>query len=827
MTVPPPRRAPGRPGSVAEWQPSDPGALGPAWTTEAVSDVVAGYALLSDLSPDTIVVHQRGIVVYANAASSRLMGVPDHAVLLGRPVAEFVHPDDLGALLARLGATEEPGASATAAEVRIVRPDGAIRHVQTISVRTTWLGEPAHHAVLRDLQDQKAAEAALRHQAALVEHVSDAIIATDNAGVVTSWNPAAEQIYGWSPAEAIGRAVSTVIGAHPEPDGGGEAVHVRRDGSAVDIRMSVAELRSDADAITGRVLVCSDVTDRRLAEQQHRAVVESLREGVVVLGADGLLSSSNPAAAAILGVHPADVFGVLASDQGAVTADGSQIRPGEGPVSVVRTSGVAQDNVVLGLPRSDGRLWISCGFRPLDIRRGAPYPLVISFTDVTARRAEEAALQYQANHDALTGLATRPVIIDAIREFLRSAQRTDLMLSVIFLDLDHFKVVNDSLGHGVGDRMLRVMAGRLQGAVSGSDIVGRIGGDGFLVVAQGPRSVDEAAALADTLLAAVGQPMSIAGRNLSVGASAGVVVVHGSSAHTAEAILRDADVAMYQAKDAGRGRHQVFDSVLRERALRRLQLEEDLRSALDGDELSVAFQPLVNLSTGRVVATEALLRWQHPEFGNVSPVEFIRVAEESGLIVRLGARVLELACVQTARWRAEHADLADLRVAVNLSARQLGDPGLVATVEDVLLRSGLPADALWLEITESMLMDDADGAIRVLQALRDVGLHLSIDDFGTGYSSLSYLRRFPVEELKIDRSFIVAMADSADDAAIVASIAALAHTLGLEVVAEGIETQEQLDSVRALGVDVLQGYFYSRPAAATDVLDALLGRLTT
>jgi EAL domain-containing protein (putative c-di-GMP-specific phosphodiesterase class I) len=279
---------------------------------------------------------------------------------------------------------------------------------------------------------------------------------------------------------------------------------------------------------------------------------------------------------------------------------------------------------------------------------------------------------------------------------------------------------------------------------------------------------------------------------------------------------------MYQAKDAGRDCQQIFDSALRERALRRLQLEEDLRTALDSDALFVAYQPLIDLATGRAKATEALLRWNHEDFGPVSPVEFIRIAEETGLIVRLGARVLELACVQTAAWRAEHLDLAALQVAVNLSARQLSDPGLQATVQDVLLRSGLPADALWLEITESMLMDDPDGAIRVLQGLRELGVHLSIDDFGTGYSSLSYLRRFPVEELKIDRSFVVAMASDADDAAIVASVTALAHTLGLTVVAEGIETQAQLDSVRALGIDIAQGYLFSRPAVAADVLPALL-----
>ncbi|MDQ1727760.1 MAG: hypothetical protein QOK14_1805, partial [Frankiaceae bacterium] len=776
----------------------------------------------SELSPDTIVVHQGGVIVYANAASCRLMGNRTPEEFVGRCIRDFVHPDDLPPLLERLAGLRDTGDMTSPAELRLIRADGEIRYVQSVSVLTTWLGEVAHQAVLRDLHEQKAAEAALRHQAALVEHVSDAIIATDNAGVVTSWNPAAQDMYGWAAADAVGRHVADVIGADPGLGDGIEAVHRRLDGKGIDVRFSVAELRGEGAEITGRVLVCSDISARKLAEQRHIAVVDSLQEGVIVLSADGRIESVNPAARRVLGVRASGILTELAAPWGVVTDAGTPFAPGTGPLSLVNRTGQPLEDVILGIPRGESTQWLSCGFRPLDTQRGAPYPIVISFSDVTERRADAAALQYQASHDALTGLASRPVIVETIREFLRSSQRTDSMLTVIFLDLDHFKVVNDSLGHGVGDRMLRIMAGRLQGAVTRADVVGRIGGDGFLVVAQGPHSVDEASELADTLRNVVGQPVSIAGRNLAIGASAGVVVVHGSAAHTAEGILRDADVALYQAKDAGRGRQQLFDSALRERALRRLQLEEDLRTALETDELFVAFQPLVHLASGRVVATEALVRWNHAEFGSVSPVEFIRIAEESGMIVRLGAHVLELACAQTARWRADHPALANLRVAVNLSARQLADAALVSTVEDVLARTGLPPDALWLEITESMLMADADGAIHVLKALREVGVHLSIDDFGTGYSSLSYLRRFPVEELKIDRSFIVAMSGSADDAAIVASVTALAHTLGLEVVAEGIETVEQLEHVRALGIDIAQGFLFSRPAAATDVLEALL-----
>jgi EAL domain-containing protein (putative c-di-GMP-specific phosphodiesterase class I) len=282
---------------------------------------------------------------------------------------------------------------------------------------------------------------------------------------------------------------------------------------------------------------------------------------------------------------------------------------------------------------------------------------------------------------------------------------------------------------------------------------------------------------------------------------------------------------MYQAKARGRGRHELFDAELRASAVRRLTLVEDLRGALYTDQFWVAYQPVIDLSSGRVVSTEALLRWDHPKLGAVSPAEFIPVAEESGLILALGLRVLEEACAQTVAWRTGHPSLRNLTIAVNLSARQLADPYLVREVVAVLQRTGLPADALWFEITESMLMADTDSSARILRELRSCGIHLSIDDFGTGYSSLAYLRRFAVDALKIDRSFIMSMQDDPEDAVIVGTILALAHGLGLRVVAEGVELQEQLDMLTALGCDEVQGYLTGRPGRAADVLPILLGTL--
>jgi diguanylate cyclase (GGDEF)-like protein len=447
---------------------------------------------------------------------------------------------------------------------------------------------------------------------------------------------------------------------------------------------------------------------------------------------------------------------------------------------------------------------------------------VVSLRDVTGKLAAAAALLHQATHDPLTALANRTLIVQSLTTALTAVDRHGGQLTVVFIDLDHFKVINDSLSHGVGDEVLVQVGQRLSTELVEGDVVGRLGGDEFVVMSRAMTTVAEAESFAERLRLAIARPMSIGGRKLIINASAGVVAVPSPVSYDADDILRDADVAMYQAKNHGRGRHELFDHALRARALRRLHLEQDLRLAIASDQLWVAFQPIVVTGTGVVSGTEALVRWEHPTLGSISPVEFIPVAEESGLILPLGARVLELACEQTAKWRAEQPTLAHLTVSVNLSARQLGDPDLLATVRAVLDRSGLPASSLWLEITESMLMTDPDSAAQVLQTLHADGINLAIDDFGTGYSSLAYLRRFPVAALKIDRSFIMAMNESADDEAIVASIAALAHTLGMRVVAEGVEETHQLDKLRELGCDYVQGYLLGRPTDASTVRQLLL-----
>jgi diguanylate cyclase (GGDEF)-like protein len=415
----------------------------------------------------------------------------------------------------------------------------------------------------------------------------------------------------------------------------------------------------------------------------------------------------------------------------------------------------------------------------------------------------DSRLEHDATHDALTGLCNRTVTINRLSPAAR-AHRSGVT-AVLFIDLDKFKVINDSLGHSAGDEVLRVVGTRLSRSTRRGDVVGRLGGDEFTVIAYGVADPDEATALADHIRAELNRPITVDGRQLHVDASVGIVLADPGDPRDGADLLRDADLAMYQAKTRGRGRVAFFDVELRERIQRRLQLEQDLRMAPLNNELWLAYQPIVDLRTNQRASVEGLLRWNHPRYGQILPGEFITLAEESDLINIVGAHMLHTAT----REIAEQAP--DLQLTVNLSARQLDDPWLVSAVRNATHKAGLSPSALCLEITESALMRDPTLAARTLAALRDLGARLAIDDFGTGHSSLAQLLTLPLDTLKIDRSFTAGLGESDEAEAIVTSIVAMAHAVDLTVVAEGVETVEQLEILRALGCDQAQGFLLGRP----------------
>jgi diguanylate cyclase (GGDEF)-like protein/PAS domain S-box-containing protein len=759
---------------------------------------------LVELSPDAICVHENGVLTYANRAALETFAARSAAEVVGRRFTDFVADDSRAAVVEKLTLLTEPGQASEPVEALMSRLDGSKFAVETVSVRLG--GRLAYQVVMRDITAKKAAADALRYQAALVSHVSDALIATTGEGVVTSWNPAAEAVYGWTAAEAVGRRASELVGAPLDLRGGGvtETVHRRRDGAPLAVRVSAAEMND------GYVLVCADETARRRAEQNYRTVVASLDEGVLVMGPGGLIEAANPAACRILGVAEAELIGVPCHTLVLFTESGHWIPPDETPSVRTRRTGVTHNGLVVRLRRSDGRdVWVSLTSRLLNPDDPAALAVVTSFTDITETRAISAQLAHDATHDPLTRLANRTLVLGRLDGTGRGA------VTVLFLDLDKFKVINDSLGHSVGDQVLRIVGERLRRCSGRDDLVGRLGGDEFVVVTGEVTEPGEVRALAEHLRAALAEPIGVLGRQLHLDASIGVVLVGSADRRSAEDLLRDADVAMYQAKTLGRGRHHFFDVGLRERMQRRLRMEQDLRDAVHDGQLWPAYQPVVDLRTGEMVAVEALLRWTHPRHGAIPPVEFIPLAEESDLINVIGKEMLRATTRELAARRRDQG--LDLTLKVNLSTRQLDDPYLVPAVQDALANTGLPAGALCLEVTESALMRDQEAAAEVLASLRSLGVLLAIDDFGTGYSSLAQLRRLTLDTLKIDRSFITGIAESRDAAAIVTSIIAMAHAVDLTVIAEGVETAEQLDLLRSLDCDQAQGYHLGRPVAAAEL----------
>ncbi len=434
--------------------------------------------------------------------------------------------------------------------------------------------------------------------------------------------------------------------------------------------------------------------------------------------------------------------------------------------------------------------------------------------DAIERRAADEELRYRVLHDSLTGLPNRLLFIDTLSEALERGREVGAPVGMLFLDLDHFKLINDSLGHHKGDELLRAVAPRLRAHLRPGDTVARFGGDEFGVLVEHLADEREAIAIADRVAAAFDRPFSLGGIEHFVTASVGIAVARPDSGADADSLIRDADAAMYRAKDRGRARCELFDADMRAHAVRRLEVERELRHAIDGEELILHYQPIVALATGEVTGAEALVRWQHPERGLLQPGEFIPVAEDSGLIEPIGRWVQDRACAQTLEWHGIRPDARPIDISVNLSARQVIHRDLPSIVAESLSESGLEPMHLHLEITESVLVEESVAVTENLRALSDLGVTLVLDDFGTGYSSLAYLNRFPLDSLKIDRSFVDALGIEQERTAIVEAIIGMARALGLDVVAEGVETLEQLSELKRLGCDFAQGYYFSRPVAA-------------
>jgi len=706
----------------------------------------------------------------------------------------------------------------------------------------------------------------------------DAVLAMDIEGRTVEWNAAAERTFGFTREEAMGSELLDLVApaevaaefkseleryrATGTAAALGRRIELtarRADGTEFPVELSITDARL-ADGSTIFAAYVRDITDARhtealLAERagQQAAIAELGRRALEGGALGELMQNAVAILAGTLDVDTVALFELREDEKMLLTrasvgvpekfADISRLPLGTGPVvdalqtgepvivhdwateerfkphPAIKALGIA--SLVHAVVRGgrDGKPWGVVTITSSEPNRFSSHDVHFarSIANVLAgaieRRRVEDAIRHRALHDDLTGLPNRALFLDRLEHALAQMERRDSTVAVIFIDIDQFKVVNDSLGHQAGDRLLQSIAPRLMAALRPGDTIARFAGDEFVVLCEGLGGEEGAITVGERLLECFADPYSLGDREHFVSASVGIAVPRRGST-SAEDLIRDADTAMYRAKERGRARLAMFDEHMRVRTLIRMRIDHDLRRAVPGEDLNVHYQPIVALETGELAGFEALLRWRHPSRGDLSPVEFIPIAEESGMIGSLGRWVLEQAAEQAVRWsNLGGAGARPLGVSVNLSARQFGQGRLADDVAEVLRTSGLDPDRLLLEITESLLIDESDAAIDELHALKDIGVWLVLDDFGTGYSSLSYLERFPIDGLKIDRSFVAALVDGGT-APIVDAIVSMAHSLDLRVTAEGVETVDQIAPLRQAGCEYAQGWYFGRPAPA-------------
>ncbi|MBA1146324.1 EAL domain-containing protein [Ectothiorhodospiraceae bacterium WFHF3C12] len=725
------------------------------------------------------------------------------------------------------------GIAAIAVARQLIRP---IRQLRTVAAhvgtgntapvdirRRDEIGELADtfQAMQRNLRQTTISKAYLDR---IIDSMNDALLVTDGEGRIRRANSAVTRLTGYSPQELNGRDIRDVLAVDALPAEGAvdalaqETEARAHSGTLLPVAVSVSPIW-EHDRLSGCVYVCQDVSERLRNEERLRLaskVFENTAECIVVTDAEGCIQRVNPAFAAVTGHGSVQSIGMNIRDLGASPSDQDQL-----------------DNIGPALA-SEGQWYGEVYFRR---RNGEEFPAWLTFStiaepdgrvrqwtglfnDLTEHREAEERIHQLAYYDHLTGLPNRLLFQDRLGQALTQASRHHDRLAVFFLDLDRFKLINDTKGHGTGDELLKGVAQRLRDQLREEDTLARLGGDEFAIVVPDAESEDRVAEVAHRLVSAFGQPFYAGAYELFTSTSIGISLFP-TDASDADTLLKNADAAMYQAKRQGRNRFRFFTPGMNERIVEHMEIEEGLRRGLERDAFELYYQPQVSMADGRIVAAEALIRWEDPALGIVAPERFIPIAEDSGLIVSLGNWVLRRACENVLSW--QRPEGAAIPVCVNLSARQFQDPKLITHVREILQETGVPSELLQIELTESMLLDDLDLSIAILMRLNEMGVRISIDDFGTGYSSLSYLKRLPIHTLKIDKSFVRDIAVDRDDATITSAIIALAHSLGIQVVAEGVENDEQLMFLRRNGCDFAQGFLFAHP----DPVEAFQALVTT
>lgn len=665
-----------------------------------------------------------------------------------------------------------------------------------------------------------------------LKSIADGVIATDTECKITFMNYVAERLTGWQQQESLGKSLDSVFIVHEDSSVSSatstpsesdilptsvQKILINRSGFEIPIETHMAPIKDDRENTLGMVITFRDITERLRVEQQHRESRE--RYALAVRGAnDGIWDWDLRANSIFYSERWKSMLGYQDNEitdspdewfQRVIPAHVSQLRS---KIQVYLDGNSSEFCDEHQMKHRDGSWrWMLCRGIAVRNETGKPYRFAGSISDISERKGAEAQLLHDAFHDSLTGLPNRALFMDRLGiSIAHTKRRRRYTFSVLFLDLDRFKVVNDSLGHMVGDEFLIAIARRLETLLRPGDTVARLGGDEFAILLQDIEGLSDATRAADRIQRELSMPLKVGSHDVFTSASIGIAM-SSTGYDYPEDLLRDADNAMYRAKALGRARHEVFDKTMHNRIIALLELETDLRRALDRKELCIHYQPIVSLETGTISGFEALLRWRHPRRGLMLPEQFIFLAEETGLIIPIGWWVLKTACHQIQHWNKNLRSQPPLSISVNLSSKQFLQPELVQEVQKILEESRLESRSLRLEITESAIMDNPDLAIEKLLQLKDVGVQIHIDDFGTGYSSLSYLHRFPTDLIKIDRSFVSSMKGNDENAEIVRTIVTLARNLHMNVTAEGLETPEQLLHLRSLECEFGQGFYFSRP----------------
>jgi diguanylate cyclase (GGDEF)-like protein/PAS domain S-box-containing protein len=768
-----------------------------------------------------------------NPAAREMLGLDEHETLAGRELGQVVTGTNLPAVAREVLEKKQ------ASRYLVLGSRGKLAgRILIANLSATLIDQtPALIVQLQDETENMQIEESLARFRAALDASDDAIYLIDHADMrFVDMNASACRQLGYSrqellrmgpqdiqPEQAWGQCNQRCdeILATPSRSGRIETSYRRKNGKTFPVEVVLHGFRSEERDML--VAVARDISQRKRAEESLRLAqraLEATGNGIVITDPrqpDNPIVYVNPAFERITGYSQEEVLGRNCRFLHGEEHD----QPGTRQLRQTIAAGQEARVVVRNYRKDGAPFWNELLVAPVRTEDGSISHFVGVQNDVTEQKRAEENLLHLATHDSLTGLPNRSLLQDRLCQALNHALRTGRQAAVLFIDVDRFKNINDSLGHSVGDLLISAVAQRLRGAVRKMDTVARVGGDEFVVVLTDVSRDSDIVQILPNLIGTIAEPIPVDGHVLQVTASIGISV-HPRDGTDVTTLLKNADTAMYRAKDAGRNTFRFYAPEMNADAVDRLRLESDLRKAVSNNELLIHYQPQVEFESGRIVAAEALVRWRHPKKGLVSPGDFIPLAEETGLIVSIGEWVLNHVCAQVRAWRDAGGDHP--KIAVNLSPRQFHQANLLDMIQQTLREHDLPAEMIELEITESTLMYNPEEASNLLGELNRRGFRLSVDDFGTGYSSLAYLKRFPLHALKIDRSFVQDIETNRDSAAIAAAVISLAHSLGLKVVAEGVETVNQMEFLRGLMCDIAQGYLHGRPMPAEELMAMLAGQ---